>query len=87
MMHTNLYVTYAGHRQHLELLELLARRGYRFPDGRPLSAGDLPRTRLPYALDTLRRQAARTSAATVGYLMRLRGTEVCPFAALDPGRL
>ena len=56
-MKTNLYVTCATDREQLELLELLHRRGYRFPDGKALPVENLPRRggtadRLPWALDT-----------------------------------
>ena len=87
-MKTDLYVTCATDREQLELLDLLRRRGYRFPGGRPLPGDDLPRRdgrpdRLPWALDTVRREAAHTSAAAVGYLSRLRGLSPAPFSRLD----
>ena len=88
-MKTNLYVTCAADRETLELLGLLDRLGYRFPNGRPLSVENLPRRdrRLPWALDTAGKTAALTSAATVGYLCRLRGLTPVPFARLDGARL
>ena len=87
-MKTDLYVTCATDREQLELLDLLRRRGYRFPGGRPLPGDDLPRRdgrpdRLPWALDTKNRGAAYTSAGTVGYLCRLRGMTPVPFSRLD----
>ena len=39
--------------------------------------------RLPWALDTQNREAAFTSAATVGYLCRLRDMTPVPFSRLD----
>ena len=87
-MKTNLYVTCATDRETLELLELLHSRGYRFPNGEPLPVENLPRRggmadRLPWALDTKHREAAYTSAGTVGYLCRLRGMTPVPFSRLD----
>ena len=87
-MKTDLYIICATDREQLELLELLHRRGYRFPGGGSLPVENLPlrdgrRYRLPWALDTKSRQAAYTSAAAVGYLCRLRGMRPVPFSRLD----
>ena len=41
-MKTDLYVTCATDREQLELLDLLRRRGYRFPGGKPLPGTTCP---------------------------------------------
>lgn len=88
-MKTDLYVTVSSDRERLRLLDLLAERGYRWPDGTALSGEDLPAgdRRLPWALDTRTRTAARTSAAAAGYRIRQTGAPVLAFSELDPGRL
>ena len=40
-MQTDLYVTVSSDREHLALLEVLRRRGYRWPDGTPPDADGL----------------------------------------------
>lgn len=88
-MKTDLYVTCATDRETLEFLALLDRLGYRFPGGEPLPVENLPRRdrRLPWALDTAEKTAARTSAAVAGHLCRLRDLTPVPFARLDRERL
>lgn len=84
-MKTNLYITCATDRETLELLDLLRRRSYCFPNGKPLPVENLPRRdgRLPWAVDTEGKTAAFTSAGTVGYLCRLRRLAPVPFSRLD----
>ena len=88
-MQTDLYVTVSNDRECLEFLEVLRRRGYRWPDGTAPDPDSLPPgdRRLPYALDTGRRTVARTSAAAVGYRLRQTGAPVRGFSELDPERL